>query len=178
MMQLVCVTGHPLGGKTTLARWLADHFHAEYWSSGDFAREHGLDPMEQGIKERGVSFALNSKINEEAHRRLGTRSPILIMDGFPRTYEQVTMVRKRCPLVLFVMISPVVMWARMRLRGRNDDVREVVGAKVLSSLDLFTVLREEETLRVHVVNGESEERMKQEGLRWCDRYLAVSSSGR
>lgn len=177
-MRLICVTGQPLGGKTTLARWLAEKLRADYWSSGDFAREQGMDPMETAILKQGVSFALNSKINEEAYRRISAAPPILVMDGFPRTYEQITLVRKLEPLVLFVTISPIVAWSRMGIRGREDDVRSVVIAKTMASLDLLGDLLEEESIRMYMISGDDGESLRQEGLRWCESYLVGSLSGR
>ncbi len=116
---MICLTGLPLAGKTTLATKLAAEFNLTYISTGDIVR--GMGKIEKDfadlehIKKTGYSAKHDGYIN-----RIITGAPHKsIIDGYPRNMGQANLV-KQVPIVVLLVEHINVIAVRAKARGRDE----------------------------------------------------------
>lgn len=128
------VTGMPLSGKSTVARRLAAEARAEYLGTGEYARSLGMG-LEPSIKTRDLSEAFNDRINARVFELVESSGGHCVVDGYPRSLEQLNKVRTaldglRSYRVIYVTVNPLVVYDRLerraRAEGRPEDTVEVV----------------------------------------------------
>jgi adenylate kinase family enzyme len=126
---IICITGEPLSGKSTFARKLAVHLEDRYvlWSSGDYARQKGMQADEASIACSDLSLKLNDEINRYATTMLHEFDDVII-EGWPRSLEQAMVLdsTRQDYLVAFVFTDLPMQLERMCKRGREGDTLETV----------------------------------------------------
>jgi adenylate kinase family enzyme len=126
----------PLSGKSTLARRAAEQTGYGYLSTGDLARSLGMG-LEDSIRTHDLSVSLNDQIQAEVLRLV--REGPLIVDGFPRSIEQLHAVSDDMGdvNVVFVVENPLIIYdrlqRRMKMEGRPEDTTEVVAGRLRCS---------------------------------------------
>lgn len=152
--------GPPNSGKGTQAACLAEHLGLVHLSSGNVFREVTEDDSRFG---RSVKRFLESgylvpddlviQIMFQSLKNLVTEGSGAILDGFPRTLKQAEALNMHLP-ALGMRISAVIsidvreqeLLRRAQLRGRGDDVPEVIikriGVYQQSTLPLVEYYRE------------------------------------
>lgn len=137
-------TGYPLSGKSTLAKALAGATGRGYMSTGDLARSLGMG-LEPSIATHDLSIVHNAEIVAAA---IGASLAGKVVDGFPRSIEQVGALRgaELEFMVIFVVENPVEIYERIseraRKEGRPEDSVEVVVGRLRRSIDFGRELEE------------------------------------
>jgi adenylate kinase len=125
----ISLIGLPGAGKTTLANILSGMFNQMIISSGDLARSHGF----AGSKEEksGQLDPDENKIRKLVKEAIGD-SDQYILDGFPRTIEQIRDMDILLDVVLYLNLGDHthIGVERLLARGRPDDLMETIAARV------------------------------------------------
>jgi len=122
----VSLIGLPGSGKTTLGKLMADVLNIMYVSSGDLARAHGFS----GSKEEATGqLAKNEGIIRKLIMSVLEDSDAYILDGFPRTIEQVKEVDIKFDAILYLGTPDRIAYGRLIERGRDDDVPEIIDSR-------------------------------------------------
>jgi len=137
---VICFTGFPLSGKSTLAKKLATKLGIERVSTGDIARSLGMG-NEESIKTHDLSFAHDAMITEQA---IEAAKAGKILDGFPRSVAQIELLKEQSIKhgfefkVIFVTENPLVVFDRINERaresGRPEDDPAIVSGRLKASL--------------------------------------------
>lgn len=131
--------GSPLSGKSTFGKDISTILGFDYFSTGEYARSLGMNPKEESIKDNDLSFDFNQIINKEVLHKIGT-SRDLILDGFPRSEEQVVLLNELDIeyYIIYFYADPALILSRMnnKDRGRESDIREYVMGRINSSVKL------------------------------------------
>lgn len=166
----ITILGPPGAGKTTLTGILSDMFNIMYVSSGDLAREHGftgsdaekmgqLDPDEDKIR-RLMSEAVAGSIR-------------YILDGFPRTIEQIDNVDIHIDAAIYLNMGNHLEISVERLlnRGRPDDTLDIISKRYETYLTLTRPLvdyYEDQDKLIYVnATGTIAETLRQAVVRLC-----------
>lgn len=121
---ITILIGRPCSGKSTLGKNVASNLGIKYISSGDIARK-----LADGHKDAKESLD-NGHLAPEEMMRSAILSEIkqydnMILDGFPRFYDQYKWLLKRMPhqKVIFMVVDVDVDTAYIRSmeRNRSDD---------------------------------------------------------
>lgn len=125
-------------GKSTQAKLLAQFLNLPYLSSGDIFREIAKDEGELGQKIREM---LNSgrlvddqTTCEVVKKKLEEKDYHggFIMDGFPRTLEQIKIFDPGFNLVFYLDVSKKISLERLLKRVREDDTPEVIEKRLIA----------------------------------------------
>ena len=122
--------GTPGAGKTTLAQILSGIFNVMVISSGDLARASGFAGSE--AESSGKLDPDEDKIRRLVKEAIGT-SDQYILDGFPRTIEQIKDVDIVLDMSLYLSLGEEgthIGVERLLARGRPDDTLEIIGARI------------------------------------------------
>ncbi len=130
---LVCVTGLPLSGKSTVAKQLQAEcpYPCSLFSTGDIVRGLIAAETEKAEELRAETtkldlFPLEDKLREEIKKRIEeSEASDIVIDGFPRTGDQVNWLIDTFfyldPVVVLVnAMDPRTLWLRAKQRGRDD----------------------------------------------------------
>jgi adenylate kinase family enzyme len=174
MTTVIGVTGRMGTGKTSVCKTLAEWNPLRKWkfawvSSGDIARmlpqteasikitkETGLDPREQLIRA-GVLEAI------EDHDASGHQ--VVLLDGFPRTADQLTMLDSNRRLQRLLMIHNAHSLSFVKARGRYDFEHEVATD------------RAQEVLLTDMVARGIETHMKASSESRAPRFMEIDTTG-
>jgi adenylate kinase family enzyme len=132
-----CFTGYPLSGKSTLARKLAVTLNVGCLSTGALARALGMG-LEPSIKELDISLEHDREITAGA---LKAAADCEVLDGFPRSIDQVSALRTQGTAftVVFVTENPLIVFDRISDRasreGRPEDAPDVVAGRLRRSME-------------------------------------------
>lgn len=139
---IIFLVGIPLSGKTTIAKNLVSKYGYQYFSTGEYARDHGMG-KEKSIGEMDLSLNLNGDIRSEVLHIMAEHDDTTIVDGFPRSAEQIvdildSGIRFK---VVYIYINPVFMYYRAKNRKRdyNDDI-EIVKQRAKASQELYNTI--------------------------------------
>jgi len=124
---IISITGMPLSGKTTLINEIKKEIDIPVLSTGDLARELGMR-YEESIKSYDMSMDLNEAIIDHVLTFINEHKHC-ILDGFPRSEEQIKLLMSYNLSVIFVQANPLEIYERAvnRNRDKNDKYEVVVG---------------------------------------------------
>ena len=124
-------------GKSTQAKLLSEYLGIPYLSSGDIFRQISNQESELGKKLREILTAgklvddittckvIKEKLEEEVYK------DGFILDGYPRTLEQVKIFDPGFDLVFYLNVSKRVSLERLLKRVREDDTPALIEARLV-----------------------------------------------
>lgn len=116
----IILIGMPCAGKSTIGHELSKQLGIEYISSGDIARNMGEEVNK--ILNMGCLAPENMMRSEIA--KIVQSNKLFILDGFPRTIDQLDFLLQNTQqelLFVIVMVLPHTAKLRSSLRNRSDD---------------------------------------------------------
>lgn len=127
----ILLLGPQGSGKSTQAKLLVEYLRVPVISTGDIFRQM---PEVKKILEEGklVDDCLTADIVKERIREQDCQQGF-IMDGYPRTIEQLQIFDPNFEKVFYLNLPEEVAIERLLNRGRKDDVREAIKKR----LDLY-----------------------------------------
>jgi len=135
----ILLIGPQGSGKSTQADFLAKSFNVPKISTGDIFRELMREDSKEGkrLKEILASGKLvddqtTSEIVKERVIQEDCRNGF-IMDGYPRTVEQLNMFDPEFNKVIYLNVEKMEVVKRLLARGRADDTEELINKR----LDLY-----------------------------------------
>lgn len=138
---IISITGMPLSGKTTLINEIRKEIDIPVLSTGNLARDLGMK-YEESIKSNDISMDLNEAIINRVLEFIGENEHC-ILDGFPRSEEQIKLLMSYDLSVIFVQANPLDIYERALKRNRDEnDKYEVVVGRCEASIKLKQKLYE------------------------------------
>lgn len=129
----ISIMGLPGSGKTTLAQILSGMFNVMVISSGDLARAHGFTGSE--AESMGQLDPDEAKIRRLVKEAIGN-SDQYILDGFPRTIEQIENLQLPLDAVVYLSLpkpyGPTLGAGRLIRRGRPDDTPTTIESRIIT----------------------------------------------
>lgn len=137
MTKKILFIGPQGSGKSTQGKLLAKYLGVPYLSSGDIFREISKDDSEPGKKVRQLLMTgkliddkttcevLKEKLDEEEYKQG------FILDGYPRTIEQIKIFDPNFDLVFYLSVSKKVSLERLLKRVREDDTPALIEARLM-----------------------------------------------
>ncbi len=129
----ISLIGQPGAGKSTLANILSGMFDVMVISSGDLARANGFAGSE--AEKSGNLDPNEDKIRGLVVDAIGD-SDHYILDGFPRTIQQIDSVKIALDAVLYLNMetNPLIGVERLLKRGRPDDTEDIIHKRIATYL--------------------------------------------
>lgn len=132
----ILVTGPQGSGKTTQAKLLAEYLNIPFIGTGDALRKIARDDTSTGKKireslDRG-SLVDDGVVAEVVKNRLQQADchSGFIMDGYPRSMNQLTLYDPDFDRVFYLDISDEEVSQRLINRGREDDKPEIIAERL------------------------------------------------
>jgi len=128
---IVSLFGKPGSGKSTLGKAIASSMGWRYLSTGDIARQMAQDDpvsdSELAMGQMAPEAGMRSRVAASV-----AGDDVVVLDGMPRTPEQVPFVIGLADRVIFIEIEITNEEAHLRLqaRGRSDDIAQTVNNRL------------------------------------------------
>lgn len=133
--------GMPLSGKSTLAKESSIRMNLPLFSTGEFARTCGMG-LEDSIKTKDLSMDFNENIIDAVLAFI-SNNETCIVDGFPRSLEQVKISLAYDFKIIYVDSNPLDIWQRALNRNRDqNDSFDVVMGRCDAAVDLKHYIQE------------------------------------
>ena len=124
----ISLMGLPGSGKTTLASMLGGIFNTMHISSGDLARAHGF--ANSHAERTGQLDPDETKIRNLVIKAIGD-SNAYILDGFPRTIEQIDTIQLPLDTTLWLKLGDYQIGInRLLARHRPDDTIDIIETRI------------------------------------------------
>lgn len=133
---IVLVFGIQGSGKSTLAHYIANKLGINYVSTGDILREVEKDQSEIGKKvhalmEKGIIIPDDITVASlEKYLKDNNIGNNFLLEGFPRTLNQVHLFNRQVDMVFEIVVSERVAIDRLKKRGRYDDVEDSIKTRM------------------------------------------------
>ena len=153
----IVLIGQHGAGKTTLAEALVTEFNLVRITTGDLLRDlSDKDPQIKADLENG-RYVGDNTVNRLVGEKLKEYNRV-ILDGFPRTFEQAkwlyTTPSNLNFLTLLLSVSDQVARDRLIARGRKDDIGTGMESRMRSYQDGISQLLTSYSSRIKCINGE------------------------
>jgi adenylate kinase len=172
----ISLLGAPGAGKSTLANILSGIFDVIVISSGDIARANGF--AGSAAEKSGKLDPNEEKIRTLVKNAVGD-SDNYILDGFPRTIEQIEHVDIKIDAVLYLNVSYLTGNGRLIKRGRPDDTTEIIQNRLETYVDhthpLVQYFLDKEKLIYINANGTIAESLRQAIVSMAARGIIEAS---
>lgn len=127
--------GFPLSGKSILVKYVSEMTGFPVLSTGEIARRLGMK-AEKSIKTHDLSVDLNDAIIDMVLSFIESNEHV-ILDGFPRSEEQIKLLMRYESKVIFVGAEIVTILDRAKKRNRDmNDMTDVVIGRIESAIRL------------------------------------------
>ena len=168
----VLLFGPPGSGKSTQGALLSEHLGVPHFSVGDLlrAKAESDSPEAGAIAEKMKTGAMveDATVYELLKEPLSTHTGGFILDGFPRTQEQLPMLERLDGelglgdyLSLDISVPAEVTRTRLLSRGRADDTPEVINTRLERyeemAAPILSYFTERKTLKIIDGRGDIEE---------------------
>lgn len=125
----ILLIGPQGSGKSTQGKLLAQFLGLPYISTGDLFREMGGEIkqiLDQGklVDDQTTVKIVEAKLNGEEYRNG------FILDGYPRTMEQIKLFDPGFDKVIYLDLSDKEATKRLLTRGREDDMEELIAERL------------------------------------------------
>ncbi len=129
-------------GKSTQGKLLATYLSIPYISTGDIFRAIASEQSAEGDKVRTI--LTNGKLVDDATTSDLVKKQLaqtrfnsgFIMDGYPRTIEQVNLYEPEFDIVIYLDAPKDVLVERLLSRGRTDDAKEAIEERLTHYFNL------------------------------------------
>lgn len=134
---IVLVFGIQGSGKSTLAHYIANKLDIPYVSTGDILRKIELESSEVGQKvhslmEKGMIIPDDITVSSlEKYLKDNNIKDSFLLEGFPRTLEQVRFFAREVDMVFEIVVPEEVAIDRLKKRGRYDDTKDSIKTRLL-----------------------------------------------
>lgn len=130
-MKVIVLIGLPGTGKSTLGRKISTIRGYQYISTGDIAREL-VDKSWQDKGELAPEDYIRMRFMEEVSKAKESNTRGLVIDGLPRTIEQVYFISSLFPSIQYIVLDAPheVLMYRLYERGRTDDTKRVIKKRI------------------------------------------------
>ena len=141
-MTKILLIGPQGAGKSTQAKLLSQYLGIPFISTGDIFREISSEDSPEGIRIReilGQGRLVDDKtVSEMVQKKLGQDSfkNGFIIDGYPRTLEQINYFDPTFDKVLYLNLSDEEATKRLLNRGREDDTEDLIANRLKQYHDL------------------------------------------
>lgn len=130
----ILLTGPQGSGKSTQADLLAQYLNVPKISTGDIFRKIKQEDSEKGKRIRQIlnsgQLVDDQTTAEIVKRRLAGEGSGFVMDGYPRTLEQINLFDPLFDKVFYLKLSDEEAIKRLLSRGREDDTRELIAQRL------------------------------------------------
>lgn len=139
MIQKILLIGPQGSGKSTQVDLLAQFLGVPKISTGDIFRKIREEDSEEGRRIKQVldsgQLVDDQTTSEMVRKRIseGTFKNGFIMDGYPRTIEQLNIFDPEFNKVIYLKVPREEVTKRLLLRGRADDTQQAINTR----LDLY-----------------------------------------
>lgn len=125
----ILLIGPQGSGKSTQGKLLAQFLGLPYISSGNLFREMGGEIkqiLDQGklVDDQTTAKIVEAKLNGEEYGNG------FILDGYPRTMEQIKLFDPGFDKVIYLDLSDKEATKRLLARGREDDTEELIAERL------------------------------------------------
>ncbi|MBI2039998.1 nucleoside monophosphate kinase [Candidatus Microgenomates bacterium] len=135
-MTKILFVGPQGSGKSTQARLLAQFLHLPYISTGDIFRRLRQENSEEGraikqILDSGelVDDQITAELVKKGLKDIDVQNGF-IMDGYPRTLEQIKFFDPGFDKVFYLKLSDEEALKRLLKRGREDDTEDLIAERL------------------------------------------------
>lgn len=135
-MNKVLLIGPQGSGKSTQAKLLSEYLNIPVISTGDIFRSLSESESEEGERIRAIleeGKLVDDKTTAEIVKKRLEGKEDFIMDGYPRTIEQMKIFDPGFDKVIYLDVPQDMVINRLMLRGRADDTSELIRRR----LDLY-----------------------------------------
>ena len=125
----ILLIGPQGSGKSTQAKLLAQYLGLPYISSGDIFRQ--MQGKIKQILDQGklVDDETTAKLVESRLKEADCQNGF-ILDGYPRTEEQIKLFDPKVDKVIYLKLSDESIMKRLLKRGREDDTPESIRTRL------------------------------------------------
>lgn len=116
-------------GKSTQGKLLSQFLKLQYISTGDMFREMKGEIKQILDQGKLVDDQITSKIVEERLRKKDCANGF-ILDGYPRTMEQIRLFDPVFDKVIYFDLSDTEATKRLLARGRSDDTDQLIAERL------------------------------------------------
>lgn len=132
----ILLIGPQGSGKSTQAKLLSEYLVVPVISTGDIFRILSLKDTKQGKVVKKILDEGNLVDDQTTSKIVGERVKEqdcehgFIMDGYPRTIDQIRLFDPQFDLVIFLNLSDEEATHRLLARGRTDDTKELINQRL------------------------------------------------
>ncbi len=136
MNEKILLIGPQGAGKSTQGKLLAEYLHIPHISTGDIFRDLSTDSSAEAKRIREILSAGQLVDDETTSTIVKKRlqnpdcQKGFIMDGYPRTLEQISFFDPEFTKVLYLELSDEEATKRLMQRGREDDIPELIAQRL------------------------------------------------